>query len=216
MLSILSEILIGRPLFVIWTHALPIINCMNEFRIPYLGMVYLSSIERLPFLCMLSFSYSHSGWFSILFIAIWITNRCLSNDLVEPIIPTLYLQTLCFMHVAFPIYVQHPFCRPGYVHWIEVRFWLFVCKLSVWMFALHYDYWPNLHQCILAQDFMFAIQEKIHWHKSFDLHLVHVHYRCVPGLIIWYHDVLLCSKHDAQSFHWRWLSGELQWWCEWP
>ena len=57
----LSEILIGRPLFVIWTHALPIINCMNEFRIPYLGMVYLSSIERLPFLCMLSFSYSHSG-----------------------------------------------------------------------------------------------------------------------------------------------------------
>ena len=42
--------LIGRLLFVIWTHALPIINCMNELRIPYLGMVYLSSIERLPFL----------------------------------------------------------------------------------------------------------------------------------------------------------------------
>ena len=38
---LLSEILIGRPLFVILTRGLPILDCMCEFRIPYLGMVYL-------------------------------------------------------------------------------------------------------------------------------------------------------------------------------
>lgn len=121
-----------------------------------------------------------SDWFPILFIAIWITLVCWMiwwNRSFQ----LCAMQTFFLFHVCCYFNLSATF--------------LFVCKLSVWMFASAHDYWTTMHLCICGSSFY----AEVSWYQNL-IHCVHCELTSfdVPPICI------VCGSLTYDGVLWHW------------